>query len=240
MKTLPTISACLLLFFTVSTASGQPCLSVAGGQITLLPAVTGAPFTADAVNEFNHVGRDGNRVQQESHGKLYRDSQGRGRCDIENVKTGEIAWANISDPVAGLFIHLNLKEKTAIVTHHPQTPPPPTQKKETQPLKTDVMDVQHSEEDLGSQTIEGFRATGRRYSNTTTAGEHPVMDDWYSADLQITLLSTRKDDRSGSTVHKVVNIHAGDPDPAVFQVPEGYTVKNLYCRGVRCNYETPE
>ena len=239
MKSLLPISVVIVLFLSLTTANGQ-CPSPAGAQVVLPPPVTGAPFSADLVNEVTHMGRDGNRVQSETHGKVYRDAQGRGRCDMENVKTKIITWANISDPVAGLFIHLDLAQKTAIVTHHSQTaqapsPKPPAEVKP--PVKVDSSNV--SEEELGSQAIEGFRVTGKRYINTTETGQRTEWDDWYSPDLKATLLSTHTDERSNSLANKVVNIKAEDPDPAVFQVPEGYTVKDWYCRGSRCNYDSP-
>jgi hypothetical protein len=81
--------------------------------------------------------------------------------------------------------------------------------------------------------------------NTIQAGqagnERPitsVTEEWFSKDLKITLLYTNDDPRFAVTVNKVVNIHAGNPDPAVFHIPEGYTVKDVYCRDGVCKYDS--
>jgi hypothetical protein len=250
MKLLPWISAGLFLLSFAAKASAQPGCAVApaGVQVILQAPVTGAPFSADLFKESTVILRDGNRIHQESHGKIYRDAEGRARCEIEDAK-GSITVIEIVDPPARLSIRLNPQQKTARVTHRPQSPPPPAT-----PLRQDIAakppakrgpSVQHTEEALGNQEIEGFAATGKRYSNTTPAGqagnEKPitsVMEEWYSNDLKITLLTTRDDPRSGNAVIRVVNIHAGNPDAAVFQIPEGYAVKDVYCRAGLCAYDS--
>jgi len=98
---------------------------------------------------------------------------------------------------------------------------------------------------LGTQEIEGFTVSGRKFSNTTGVGQvgndkliTSVLEDWFSNDLKITLLSKRDDPQFGSTADKVINIHTGNPDLALFQMPEGYKVKNLYCRENACIYDS--
>jgi hypothetical protein len=241
MKLLLPISAVVVLFLGLTTAHGQ-CPGPVATEVTLLPPVTGAPFSADLVDDRTHMRKDGIRTQWETHGKAYRDAQGRGRCDLENVKTKVITWAAISDPVAELFIHLDLEKKIAIVTHHRQTsqaasPQPSAATKPPVILQRPY--ASHSEEDLGTQILQGFTTTGRRYVNITATGQRSVLETWHSPDLKLTLLSIVEDELSTTITQKVVNIQAGDPDPAVFQVPEGYTVKDRYCRGTRCDYDSP-
>jgi hypothetical protein len=239
MKSRQPIYAVVVLFLGLPAANGQ-CTGPTGPQA--LGSVTGSPFSADLVNEFTHEGQNGVRTQWETHGKVYRDAQGRGRCDVENVKMKVISFANISDPVSRLFIHLDLEKRTAIVTHHSQRQPAsPQPSAETRPATVNAKrsNASHSEEDLGAQVIQGFTVEGRRYINTTETGQRSVTDDWYSPDLKVTLLSTQKYERSNTLANKVVNIQVGDPDPAVFQVPEGYTVKDRYCHGSRCDYDSP-
>lgn len=35
-----------------------------------------------------------------------------------------------------------------------------------------------------------------------------------------------KNSRTGESTYKLLNIHAGDPDPQLFKVPADYTVKD--------------
>ena len=89
-----------------------------------------------------------------------------------------------------------------------------------------------SREDLGTSTLEGFAVTGTRISRTIPAGERgndrPMItttERWFSADLGLDLLSKTESPETGQHVHKLVNIHTGDPDPLLFQVPADYSVR---------------
>jgi len=85
-------------------------------------------------------------------------------------------------------------------------------------------------EQLGTNVIEGFTVTGTRRTTITPAGavgnDQPIVssfETWFSNDLQIYLLTIIKNPQ-GETTYKLVDIHAGDPDPQLFQVPADYTV----------------
>ena len=87
-------------------------------------------------------------------------------------------------------------------------------------------------ESLGTQTIEGVSATGTRTTRTIPAGEigneRPLeitSEVWTSPDLQMVVLSKRNDPRVGETVYKLTNIQRAEPDPSLFQVPSGFTMK---------------
>ena len=87
-------------------------------------------------------------------------------------------------------------------------------------------------EQLGTKVIEGFTVTGTRQTTITPAGsvgnDQPIVssfETWFSNDLQIYLLTIMKNPQ-GETTYKLVDIHAGDPDPQLFQVPADYTVND--------------
>jgi hypothetical protein len=93
-------------------------------------------------------------------------------------------------------------------------------------------DGQAKTESLGKQTIEGVTAAGTRTTRTIPAGEigneRPLeitSEVWTSPDLQILVLSKRTDPRIGETVYRLTNIQRGDPDPSLFRVPSGFTMK---------------
>jgi hypothetical protein len=87
-------------------------------------------------------------------------------------------------------------------------------------------------ESLGRQTIEGIEAEGTRTTITIPAGEignekqiEIVAERWYSADLQAVVLSRRSDPRFGDTTYRLTGINRSEPDQALFEVPQGFTIK---------------
>jgi hypothetical protein len=89
-------------------------------------------------------------------------------------------------------------------------------------------------EHLGSQTIEGVTAEGTRTTVTIPEGqignELPIVtvsERWYSPELQVTVMSTRSDPRTGTTTYKLTNINRAEPAPSLFQVPADYTIHDL-------------
>jgi hypothetical protein len=86
-------------------------------------------------------------------------------------------------------------------------------------------------EALGAATIEGLQAQGTRTTVTIAAGaignEAPIQvvtERWYSADLQMAVLTRRSDPRSGETVTRLTNVSRSEPSPALFQVPPDFKV----------------
>ena len=83
------------------------------------------------------------------------------------------------------------------------------------------------QESLGTQVVEGVTAEGIRITRTIPAGavgnEKPLVitvETWKSPELQIVVLSKRSDPRFGETSYKLTDITRGEPDPALFQVPD--------------------
>lgn len=93
---------------------------------------------------------------------------------------------------------------------------------------------QTSAESLGQQTIEGVVAEGKRTTTTIPAGamgnQRPiitVIEEWFSPELQVTILSTTKDPRIGETTYRLTNIQRAEPPATFFALPADYTVKDL-------------
>jgi hypothetical protein len=99
--------------------------------------VKGAPYSAQAVNEFTQTLGDGTRISRKSNGGVYRDSDGRTRREEVGMigamlPTGDMPQLTlISDPVAGVSYVLNATDKTAQKSEIaagfglPAPPPPP-------------------------------------------------------------------------------------------------------------------
>jgi hypothetical protein len=53
-----------------------------------------------------------------------------------------------------------------------------------------------------------------------------VTETWRSPELDIIVLSVNEDPRTGTRTSEVTDLDHAEPNPSVFQVPEGYTVKD--------------
>lgn len=87
-------------------------------------------------------------------------------------------------------------------------------------------------DDLGIQTVNGVAAQGVRTTSIIPTGtfgnDHDlksVTERWVSEDLHVLVKSVYTDSRTGSTVYDLINISQAPPDPALFQVPAGFTVQ---------------
>ncbi|HEY2962344.1 MAG TPA: hypothetical protein VGJ37_08015 [Pyrinomonadaceae bacterium] len=92
-------------------------------------------------------------------------------------------------------------------------------------------------EQLGKQMIEGVEAEGTRTTMTIPAGdignERPieiVSERWYSPELQLVVMTRHSDPRSGETTYKLTNINRAEPAKSLFEVPAGFTVKEMQMR----------
>ena len=92
---------------------------------------------------------------------------------------------------------------------------------------------QATAQDLGVRMIEGVRAQGTRTTTTIAAGTignmlpiEIVSERWFSPELQMPVLVTRRDPRNGDTTYRLTNIQRGEQPDALFAVPSGYDVKD--------------
>ena len=202
---------------------------------SLMKVVTGAPYSADITNSLVQTLADGNTIQRTTTGKVARDAQGRTYVQ-ENIKEGPLTSGPttlifITDSVAGYMYTLHPENNTA--TKRPfkapsgQRPPgPPGMNRRPNHDNANVV-----ESDLGTQSVGGVNAQGKNITRTIPAGAignaMPLVsktENWYSPDLQVVVKSVRTDPRIGESTYTLTNIQRGDPDPALFQIPQGYTV----------------
>ena len=86
-------------------------------------------------------------------------------------------------------------------------------------------------EDLGKQLIAGLETIGTRDSiiyNPGVFGNDRKMtverEYWYSTQLAINLLSKRSDPRIGTQTFTATNVILSEPDPNLFELPDGFKV----------------
>jgi hypothetical protein len=95
-------------------------------------------------------------------------------------------------------------------------------------------------ESLGARSIEGVMAEGTRTTSTIAAGTignvlpiDIVTERWYSRELQMPVLISRKDPRTGDSIYRLRNIVRSEPAPDLFTVPSDYQLRDGQLGGVR-------
>ena len=195
------------------------------------------PVSAEFVDQRSTVLADGNRIEQETHEKFYRDPEGRTRTEHEmlfpNGQRHQIVMIN--DVVKGMNISLDPDRKTAQVHQYSVQPLPPTAaaRRPVVPLQSRAQ-ISPKSENLGHMTIEGVDAVGTRTTWTTEANaignSQPIVrvsETWFSPELRMPILTKYSDPQTGETTHKLVSLLRSEPDPALFQIPSDYTVTQI-------------
>jgi hypothetical protein len=100
---------------------------------------------------------------------------------------------------------------------------------EVQQVKESSEQVKH--EDLGTQTIEGVSAQGKRETVTIPAGEignerpiEIVTETWFSPELHTMVLRKHSDPRLGDSTYRLTDMKRNEPDASLFQPPAGTKV----------------
>jgi hypothetical protein len=100
--------------------TGPVSVGLIGAEMVGGSAVTGAPYSAEAVTETTQTLPDGNRIVNKSSSKIYRDSAGRERREQSLPNFGKAgagdnapAMIMISDPVAKVNYSIETHSKTA-------------------------------------------------------------------------------------------------------------------------------
>jgi hypothetical protein len=145
MKSLQWLLADFFLFVLIATVFGQSnprpaayppdgpiaASSIAspapfGGAAHGVRSVKGSPFSADVVYEFTQVLAYHNRIHRESHGKIFRDAEGRTRNEIDDyLPPGaegpqtmiDAPQITISNPESQTFVTLYPQSRRAVVNH---------------------------------------------------------------------------------------------------------------------------
>jgi|HubBroStandDraft_5_1064220.scaffolds.fasta_scaffold26364_3 hypothetical protein len=221
-----------------------PALVAQGGFVIVGngSSMHGEPYTATLKTTRVQTLADGTKITHTTVVKEARDSAGRTYQDSHNElpggSGGDFDHVRVVDPINRETIVWDTRSKEATVFHIPdprQAPPDmasaPKVQANMQPPQTHP-ETSHQVEDLGTETINGVVATGRRVTNVIPAGkqgnDQPItitVETWNSNELRILVRRIEDDPRSGLTTTKLTDLQQGEPDPALFQPPDGYTVK---------------
>jgi hypothetical protein len=220
--------------------------------------VTAAPYTATATTESTQVLADGNRIVNKTSSFVARDSQGRTRreTDLRRIGTMQVdspKMVFINDPTTHTqYIFTPGGEATKVIRSEGNWKEGPqiidlraTRERrmkekvvvnvqgarEGQQSKESAEQVKH--EDLGTQTIEGVPAQGKRETVTIPAGEignerpiEMVTETWFSPELHTMVLRKHSDPRMGESTYRLTDIKRNEPDASLFQAPAGAKLRS--------------
>jgi hypothetical protein len=244
-----------------ATAPRLERLSIAGSDPLAGPVVKNAPYSGDAVTSVTQTLGDGTRIEQNTTAKFYRDSAGRVRREQtiiglsalstpfrtrQGVGTGD-AQTMITidpDPDDGLAFQLDVASRTA--RRVPRAAALLGVNLNTftinwaGPTRVSAQDDRTVEQSLGTRTMEGVKATGRKTTFTIPTGEigndRPIEvtdERWESPELQVILYSRHSDPRTGVVEYRLTNINRLEPPLDLFTVPPDYTIVEGGGRGAR-------
>jgi hypothetical protein len=231
--------------FSLAAFSGFLLLSLlatvqpASAQISIfLTPVPNAPFTAVVDVQRTYNRSDGPALVLKSTRNMARDGIGRIRNELRTYipatssNTPELARIHLYDPRTRVSTEIDAVKRTFFsrTLDHPPSTVPPTVGYGS-PTDTGIPHNEFSKaEDLGSKEIEGVLAHGVRESQVipaegNEAGKEITITEeyWYSDELHINVVMKHSDPRTGTTTLKVTHIVRGEPDPALLEIPEGYT-----------------
>ena len=213
---------------------------------------TQLPYTAEFKTTRIQTLADGSTLTHESTEVIARDAQGR-TANITNSEAGmegsaARTSATIYDPATRTTTSWFSPGQRVIVTTNSasQTNTCAANLVRTAPQVQTIPDQPKPvNDDLGLQTFLGVEARGHRSTTTYPAGVIGNSDQlvrtyevWFSTTPGLAGINVRQvsdDPQTGRSARELVKFTAGDPDPSLFQPPEGYeTVTHEVHEEVRC------
>ena len=205
----------------------------------VIPPKVNAPFTLLLQTEWVRILPDGGTITTVNQRRIARDTEGRiyqerwflvpkNGKEESQMTTIQIADSN-SHTLYNCFM-LDPKKQCVLTIFTPspnaifkfQGPP-------TGPLPGGVGEAIH--EDLGTQLVAGVETAGTRDTTIYNAGLFGndrkmtiEREFWYSPKLGFNLLSKRSDPRIGAQTFTATDLILSEPDPKLFDLPEGFKI----------------
>jgi hypothetical protein len=204
------------------------------------PPIAGAAFSAEEVVSSYSLTSDGRRVDQpESRRELYRDSVGRTRVERRLALAPNASdpplLVEIIDVVGGYYYALDLEKRVA---HRMAMPRPGGRSLENEepPIAVAPEGARQQSgsapvvEKLGKHSIDGLSVEGVRRTLNLPDGSnaqrrYTTSEVWRSPDLNAVVMEELTDPLHGVRTTRMRNIRRSEPDAALFQVPQGFTIQ---------------
>jgi hypothetical protein len=240
------LAGVLWLVFLILLGAAPGGLAQDTGGIFLTP-VADAPFAGVINVERTVVQPDGRVVNLKTIRDVARDSGGRIYNVFRAFEPAAVGGAppvlrvHFYDPQTRNYTYLYPQQRTyqtGTVNHPPADEPADLVASPTG--SSAPLNQFTKAEDLGTHSVEGVSAHGVREIQTIPAessgtGNELVLTDeyWYSDDLHMNVMVKHNDPRKGSITMTLTQITRTDPDPSLFQIPEGYKPMRIGIRGTQ-------
>jgi hypothetical protein len=229
-----------------STTAAQQKVHVQDGGVSerlesiVVPPKAHAPFSSLLQTEWMRTLADGGTITWVNERRIARDGNGRvyqerwALVPKDQKEASVMTTIQISDPsrhttyscfTSSHVCRLSQYDGSTSVIYKVEGPP-------TGPLPNDLgFAVQ---EHLGTQLVSGMETEGTRESTIYNPGAFGndrqltvSREFWYSPQLGINLVSKRSDPRFGTQNFTITNLILSEPDPHLYELPEGYTVLDV-------------
>lgn len=205
----------------------------------VIPPMANSPFTATLHTEWVRGGAgngtitlvNNRRIARNSNGRIYQErwllvpKNGKDQSRMNAVQFSDpsehtlyTCWMLTSDKVCRITTYL----PTTSTVYNMEGPP-------AGPLPNG--DGTTTREDLGHRWLVSIDTVGTKVNTVLKPGVFGNDEEvtlsrefWYSAQLGIDLLSTRSDPRFGTQTFTITDISLAEPDPHLFDIPEGFKV----------------
>jgi hypothetical protein len=212
---------------------GSTSFHVSGIEVLAIP---GKPFSGKDSIEWTRTLENGTTLTLHLDAIVARDSQGRIYRERhtfvpeDSHDQAPLYEIHLFDPLTRTQLLCAGKTYRCVLTDYkPQTffdaTPEGTYVNGTRTLKR---------ENLGSDIIDGVEVVGTRETLTINPGtlgnDQPLVSTreyWYSDELQTNLAVTRIDPGQGKQVIRLANLSRSEPDPHLWDVPIGFTVRDM-------------
>jgi len=227
--------------YEVKYASPKPAPAAASACNCTTPTVTPQrvkPYSAKQTSTHIQTLEDGTTITTVTTSQMWRDADGRLRN--ETLSTGSDGALGHSVSIYDPVKHVRMNW----IVDNPNVPKAVNVYRIAQPVSRPValppvnpQPAPHRyypsiSESLPPQTIAGIYVGGNRNTRTIPAGYEgndrditTTQERWYSPDLGITLRFISDDPRNGKTTTEVTDLQQTAPDPALFEIPQGYTLR---------------
>ena len=224
------ISLTILLFAVVAV----PFAGAQNPDIFVTP-IPDNPFTGMVNVERSFVQKDGTVLKSRTAREIGRDSRGRIFNEMRSLVAAngndvpQPTGMHIYDPETRVSTVLSNHDHTfrTGTVNHPPAAVPPSFLTAHSGVNSLPQNQFSKEEDLGNKVMDGLTVHGVRQTQTIpneNGGKGVVIVDeyWYSEDLRINLAITHNDPRKGGVTMTVSGVNRAEPDPARFEVPQGF------------------
>jgi hypothetical protein len=237
------IAPALLAIAAVSawqTSRAQPVSAIAFAPLLSVAGCTGWPYSGKETQTDIRTHADGTSTEHSRTQLVWRDADGRTRQEmIRETRTGEESkerYVSVYEPVKRVrwtWYYGGPSKKVAF--GHPfqehegpascAAPPAPQVKRNPDDFTLEI---------LPPTTINGIPVAHNRNTKVMPADTHgndhefTVSHEWWiSPELGVIMRHTIDDPRMGKIVTELSDVNRAIPDPGLFQVPEGYEIRDV-------------